>query len=199
MAITGIAALFLVAYVHFLAKDAKESKAVAALPTIPVEHLRNGHIICRHGDGLWSNLIIRMNPVDKRFSHIGVLVESDAGMTVVHADTSSRFATSGKVVQEPLTTFLAHSRRIGVFRHKRVSTVQLAASACHYLGRPFDWKLDDKESNAVYCSELMKLAIGESLPGETVRHVKCGNQEVVPVDAFITPEHSIELYEWQGL
>ena len=191
----GIALFFLCGGLLFWLMNQNESDA---LPDIPVEYLQNGNIICRHGDGFWSNLIIRSNPYDKRFSHIGVLVVSDGNVTVVHADTSSRFSVTGKVVQESLSTFLGHAKRIGIFRHRRVDANKLASNACRYLGYPFDWKLDDKDNEALYCSELLKLAILQASADEDIPHIKYGNQDVIPVDAFITPENSVELFEWRA-
>ncbi len=189
----GIAFVSLVAFLFF---GPNKPQNTCSLPDIPAEYLQNGNIICRHGDGFFSNLIIRSNPHDKRFSHIGILVVSDCDVTVVHADTSARFAVSGKVIQEPLSTFLSHSKRIGIFRHKRVDANQLASNVCRYLGYPFDWKLDDKDTEALYCSELLKMAIQEASADEKIPYIKNGNQELIPVDAFITSENSVELFEW---
>lgn len=193
----GIVLFLLTTYLLFVHNNQLRQDAHYSTPDIPVEFLQNGYLICRHGDGIWSDFIIEHNHKDKRFSHIGIISVSDDGkVMVVHADTSNRFAVSGKVLREPLSDFLSHSRRIGIFRHRRLDASQLASNACHYLGRPFDWKLDDSDSNAIYCSELLKLAIEETSADETFVKVKCGNQDIIPVDAFIVPEHSEELYEW---
>ena len=167
------------------------------LPEIPQECLQSGYLICRHGDGLWSNIICQKQ-IDHRFSHIGILSVTDEQVSVIHADTSSRFAISGKVVQEPIDVFLAHAKHIGVFRLKNVDSRQLESKAHHYLGHPFDWKLDAQDKSAIYCSELVKLAIEDTDPKYNFdfKWLKIGENHIIPVDAFITSNCSDELYEW---
>ena len=165
---------------------------------IPQEALQNGHVICRYGDGIWSDWIIELNQRDRRYSHIGVLSVKEGKATVIHADTTDRFAISGKVLEEPLETFTEQARRIGIFRLKGVDPAQLVQCARHYLGRPFDWKMDATEKDSLYCSELIKAAIDDTgnKNGWNCPTVTVGNTRLIPVDAFLNPEDADELYEW---
>ena len=165
---------------------------------IPLEVLQDGFIICRHGDGIWSNWIIGQNLRDKRYSHIGILSIKEGLVTVIHADTTDRFSISGKVLEESLETFIEHARHYGIFRLKHVEPTRLVECARLYLGRPFDWKLDATEKDALYCSELIKVAIEDSAPGNNWNFptVRIENKILIPVDAFLNPENADELYEW---
>ena len=195
----GIVLLLVWAFFCYRMDSEKSGMEIRPIPGIPQECLRDGYLICRHGDGIWSNCIIRHNFEDKRFSHIGILSVYNGRVSVIHADTSNRFGVRGRVIQESLETFLMHSRRIGIFRLKRFDAAQLASNARQYVGRPFDWKLNADESEAIYCSELVKLAIQKTEPGVALEHIwkKNGNSRIIPVDAFIRPQYAEELFDWK--
>ena len=165
---------------------------------IPPELLQGGYLICRHGDSLYSEWIIKNNLRDRRYSHIGIITHNKGEVNVIHADTSNRFSASGKVVEESIATYLRHARRIGIFKLQNVNPSLLEEKARNYLGLPFDWKLDLSTNDALYCSELVKKAIDDT--NSPIVHswktIKVGNQEIVPVDAFIGIDVADELYDW---
>ncbi len=181
---------------HFLSPKKKTLSKIAY--TIHPELLQSGYLICRHGDSLYSEWIIKHNLLDRRYSHIGILTHRNGEVNVIHADTSNRFSVSGKVVEESLESYLQHARRIGIFKLHNVNPSLLEEKARNYLGHPFDWKLDLSTNDALYCSELIKDAIDDINSSKVYswKTIKIGNQDIVPVDAFIEKGVADELYDW---
>lgn len=191
----AIFSLLIVVFKYSAGKD--KGKHIALPKSLPAEYLKSGYLICRHGDGFWSEAIIKQQKTDKRFSHIGIISTRDGNAAVIHADTSNHFALSGQVVQESLDSFLIHARRIGIFKVKQVNPVNLEQKAYTYIGRPFDWKFNAKDNKSIYCSELIKLAIDEVAPQSMPEfsYIKLGRNEIIPIDVFISPEFSEEIYD----
>ena len=177
----------------------KNKKTVSMITyTIHPELLQSGYLICRHGDSIYSKWIIKHNLRDRRYSHIGIITLKNGEVMVIHADTSNRFSASGKVVEESIESFLQHARRIGIFKLQNVDPSLLEEKVRNYIGLPFDWKLDLSTNDALYCSELVKKAIEDTNSPivHCLKTIEVGNQEIVPVDAFIGMDVADELYDW---
>lgn len=160
--------------------------------------VREGDLIMRHGNGLWSDFIRERNLSDKRFSHIGILVRdggnAEAEFFVIHADCNA--AGAGAVRKEPLADFLREAKRVGVFRPCGNVPAGTAAKAAEtFLGRPFDRAFNLENADELYCTELIFRAFHEADPNFTAKTITLAGREIVPADAFIAPELADELFD----
>ncbi len=159
--------------------------------------VREGDLIMRHGNGLWSDFIRERNLSDKRFSHVGIIVRggnAEAEFFVIHADCDA--AGAGAVRKEPLADFLREAKRIGVFRPRgNVSAGAAAKAAETFLGRPFDRAFNLENDDELYCTELIFRAFREADPNFTAKTITLAGREIVPADAFIAPELADELFD----
>ena len=58
--------------------SSEKSGALAAI-------CRDGDIVLRRGNGMWSRLFANISIHDKRFSHVGIILVRDGKVTVTHA------------------------------------------------------------------------------------------------------------------
>ena len=108
--------------------------------------LKHGDIILRSGIGLWSDFFRSRNLRDKRFSH------------------GDDFTGHGTVFADTLANFVGQSTAVGIGRLRVADPESFVRNARKCLGRPFDWKFDTEESTAIYCTELVDLALRETDP-----------------------------------
>ena len=141
-------------------------------------HVKNGDVLLRYGVGIWSELFRVSNSYDKRFSHVGIVVEvSEGNFVVVHAEGSD-ISGQGAVWVEPFDQYVKRSIAIGIGRPHIVSGDQLAEKVQTFIGQPFDCFFNNKDHSKIYCTELVDLSL------------KAINPELaLPVDGFlIKPE-----------
>jgi hypothetical protein len=127
-----------------------------------IPHLKHGDVILRSGVGLWSELLREHNTVDKRFSHVGIVICGENGKFMVLHSEGDDVTGQGKVCLEPVEAFIAESDCIGISRLNYADPDKMADAAMNYLGRKFDWKFDIDDHDAIYCTELIALALQDS-------------------------------------
>lgn len=159
--------------------------------------LKTGDIICRKGNGIWSDICCDYSHRDKRFSHVGIIINGHNGVKVLHAEAND-FTGIGAVIEEDLADFLLCSEGAGIYRlRNRNQSVEDASSftkvAYKYLNRPFDFKIDLAESDKVYCTELIYCVFAELKPSVTLKVTKNGDKSIVPVDSCNDPELFFEI------
>lgn len=137
-------------------------------PPPDVSHIRpllkNGDVILRSGVGLWSDMIRSRNTFDKRFSHVGIVAIGPGGSChVIHAEADD-LTGSGKVFLDSLEHYVNVSSEIGIGRLHCSDPDALVEAAKTFLGRPFDWEFNSTDNSAVYCTELIDLALRELDP-----------------------------------
>lgn len=155
--------------------------------------LRNGDFILRHGNSIWSDSIRENNLVDKRFSHIGILVKEGETFFVIHADCDA--AGNGRTGKVSLENFLSDARRIGVFRPNLPDADLCAETAQGFVGLPFDRNFNHDDTRELYCSELVFHAIRASIPQFCPETFELCGQKIIPVDAFVRPEIAVEIFD----
>lgn len=166
------------------------SEILHSLSKIP---LKSGDLILRHGNGIWSNLIREKNFSDKRFSHIGILVKENGNLFVVHADCDA--VGNGSVRKDYLEDFLKNTHRIGIFRLKTADADMAVKIATSFVGVAFDRKFKLNDSSELYCSELIYLAMKNTFPRFTPKTIELCGQKIIPVDALISAEYTVELFD----
>ena len=159
--------------------------------------LQDGDIICRLGNRFWSKHFKDISPVDKRFSHLGIIRISDDRITVIHAEGR---AVEGKdfVNEVDLDEFLEIALAAGIYRlnnYLNAYNGKISSAAEKYIGYPFDWNFDFEEKNKIYCSELLYVVLKEIAPEIQLQTVyqKEIKRELIPLEAVSHSEYFDEI------
>ena len=176
------------------------------LPPLEISALynivRDGDIICRLGDRLWSQFFKDMSESDKRYSHLGIIRINNGVITVIHSEGDSGHGRD-YVNEIAFEEFVKIARAIGIYRINEdlindinIDRSQISNLAMEYLGVPFDWKFDLSDTTTIYCTELLSLIlkrISPELELNTV-FVKEWGRNVIPLDAISTSKYFHEVY-----
>ncbi len=139
---------------------AANQTAAVSLPST----FQAGDLILRRGVGIISDIARNFAATEKRFSHIGILVDYKQQTHVVHSVHEDAKGFDG-VVMETLSDFLKHASDWAVYRLKLKQAQQqkLASTAIHYAHRkiPFDSQFNLNTQQALYCTEFIWRVSGE--------------------------------------
>ena len=142
-----------------------------------------GDIVVRKGYGAWTHYFINCSSREKRFSHVGIVSADGHEVALIHADADERTG-NGHVRVEGWRGFFADALECAVFRFDGDSSVasNIAINAKCRLGVKFDSAFDMGETNRLYCSELVRLAINEAVGTSLVGFTKVCGRNVVAID-----------------
>ena len=157
------------------------------LPQIPESDIRSCDLAFRLGRSIESSIIA----ADGSYSHIGVVVETDSGLRVVHIEPSREGKERTKF--EPLDEFFHPNRAAAgaVMRLEGLDSMQRAGIenyllSCQNISFDHDYRLSD--TMQMYCTELVWrafLAVGEDLSMGARRKLPLAREEVImPTDIF---------------
>jgi hypothetical protein len=159
--------------------------------------VRDGDVICRLGDRFWSQLFKDVSPLDRRFSHAGIVRVQDGRVTVIHAEGDTGQGRDF-VQEEALEGFLNIARAVGIYRLNNGDGPLLALLAMEYIGVPFDWQFDLNDGSKLYCTELID-AVLSRLPApkrlEPVFFKEMG-KEIIPLESISRSEFFTEVFYW---
>ncbi len=134
------------------------------LPFVEADSMRSGDLVCRLGDSYFSGIFRRFSGDSERFSHIGVFHREGDSCFVIHADADELSGVGG-VRKESLREYLrgAHDH---LFARITVDSIRCGVDsvALDYLlqERPFDTRFDLSNDSALYCTELVAVAINKA-------------------------------------
>jgi len=157
-------------------------------------YLKDGDIICRLGDRLWSRYFKDISSTDKRFSHLGIIRINDSKITVINAEG---LAIQGKdfVNEVDLNEFLKIAKAVGIYRLNNYDGKIISSAALEYIGYPFDWNFDLEDKSKIYCTELLYVVLREIAPEIELRKVfqKELRKEIIPLEAYSNSEYFNEI------
>jgi hypothetical protein len=156
--------------------------------------VRDGDVILRLGDRLWSRMFMDVSPTDRRYSHLGVARVAGGRATVIHAEGAAAHGVDG-VREDALEEFVSVAKAVGVYRARGVDGGLISAAAAECLGVPFDWRFDMDDGSSLYCTELLYVALRRAAPGLELATVGVGSQgkRVIPLEAVSASEHFEEV------
>lgn len=159
------------------------------------EVIKDGDIICRLGDRVWSQHFRDVSVTDRRFSHMGIIRVIDDRVTVIHAEGNTGHGTDF-VEEVPLEDFIEFARAIGVYRVRNVDGSQISNIALEYLGVPFDWRFDMSCGLKLYCTELLYVILKRLAPEINLKtiHFNLLGREIIPLEAISNSEHFYEVF-----
>ena len=163
--------------------------------------LHEGDIVCRAGQGSWSEQFREKSRIDKRFSHCGIIVKKDLQWFVIHSDANDVTGV-GVVRQEPLQNFLENGKGVEVYRLDISSDVaqRICQNAESYLNVPFDARFDIRSDEKVYCSELVYLCVNQAVGKEWIRPAPVGRFLLVTVDdVYLQTNARLVLKKWDSV
>lgn len=146
-------------YLWDFTEQPAENKSNPHLSKEQIKTLRPGDILLREGYGLVSTTIADRLKGKYRFSHCGVLVDTDSGFQVIHTVSSSLSNIDG-MQQCSLEEFVRQSKpgSLAVSRLKNPKDrVILVGQTLRYLEQrvAFDHRFDAQDSSSLFCSELI--------------------------------------------
>ena len=159
-------------------------------------HLKDGDVICRMGDRIWSTLIGNVSQGKRRFSHLGIVRIRDSTITVINAECLTP-GRNESVNETALADFLILAKTVGVYRANFIDGAALAQKATEYLGRPFDWDFDLDDESKIYCTELLYAVIKHTAPKHTPKpiRIRWHSKPIIPPEvAADSPDFDEILY-----
>jgi cell wall-associated NlpC family hydrolase len=125
------------------------------------QDLQPGDLVFRSGVGWLGQTVNRMDG-DSIYSHVGLVVEVDQQLQVVHASPAANPGDAGQVVVDTPPEFLQRDQAtaVAVYRLKapaEQSGELAAAIALQYAVDqvPFDAQFDLTDASQLYCTELV--------------------------------------------
>jgi len=160
-------------------------------------YLKDGDIICRLGDRIWSMYFKELSPNDKRYSHLGIIRIRNNTVSVINAEG---LANEGKdfVNEVSLNDFLKSAQKIGIYRLMTIEGETVSDTALEYIGYPFDWQFDMEDDSKLYCTELLyvilkKIDVNIVLNKVFIKEI---GKYIIPLDVCSQSEYFIEIGYW---
>ena len=157
-------------------------------------YLKDGDVICRLGNRIWSLYFKDISLTDKRFSHLGIVRINDDKITVINAEGR---AIEGKdsVNEVDLDEFLEIARAVGIYRLNNYDGGIVSSEAMKYISYPFDWDFDMEDGSKIYCTELLYIILKKIAPEIELKRVlqKGLKKEIIPLEAYSNSEYFTEI------
>jgi len=123
--------------------------------------IKSGDLVFRQGRGIFSELFSNIGDVDSIFSHVGIVYKEKNDVFVIHTE-ANEFTGVGFAKVEPLSSFISRSNSItyDFYRVKELNNKNeniVLKTALKYVANkiPFDINFNLKDSDKLYCSELV--------------------------------------------
>jgi hypothetical protein len=197
-ALCGIIIFFIVFYKMTPSAISGEKPVMpqdAVIPNMLYSVVRDGDIICRLGDRLWSQLFKDVSVTDKRFSHMGIIRINNGQFMVINAEGDTGHGRDS-VNEVTIEEFLKVARAAGIYRINDIDGKEISDLAVEYFGVPFDWKFNMADGSKLYCTELLYVILRRIMPELELKtvYVKEMGIEVIPLDAISDSQHFSEVY-----
>jgi len=199
--LAGVFAILCVAVIAIIIRQKRQHSIFQNVKYIQEDmilpYIKDGDIICRLGDRIWSMYFKELSPNDKRFSHLGIVRIRNNAVSVINAEG---LAIEGKdfVNEVPLSDFPKCAQKIGTYRLKTVEGGVISDAALEYVGVPFDWQFDMEDSSKLYCSELLyvilkKIDLDIALNKTFIKEI---GKNIIPLDVCSQSEYFEEIGYW---
>jgi len=148
-------------------------------------YIQDGDIILRMTAGHWSKSFREYSPIDKRFSHCGIIRIRDDKITIINAMGSASNANLG-VEEVALDRFVKVASAVGIYRVRGADGSTISDTAIQYLDRPFDFTFDLEDDTTVYCTELVYLALKPVKPEHFLSTIYSNDvkKDIIPIDSI---------------
>jgi hypothetical protein len=200
LGLTSIIILLIGSSARFSSRTANLSEEKnREFPPLSILQLKDGDVILRKGNSVFSELIARNFPAAEGMSHCGFIFKIDDQYQVIHTISKSlsdidgiRINTLEEFVQE------AKQNRICIIRyHKKLNSVSMKARCLVLLKQkiPFDNDFDLNDSSRLYCSELLRKCYLEQGEPDFFQLRKIVGVSVIDFATFFNPELFTTVYK----
>ena len=137
-----------------------EKKAV----DLPISDFQAGDVVFRRGESMASRVVLFNDP-EGEYSHVGMIVQSDSGLLVVHALPGTHPTQAGEdlVRAERLSEFFAPENALyGKVMRLPLNSTQKGELSYRALQKveeqtEFDHDYDFQDTTKLYCTEFLQL------------------------------------------
>jgi len=132
----------------------------------------SGNLVCRLGNGYFSNYFKEYASSEKKFSHIGILSKENDTLYVYHSE-ASELTGIGFVKKELLNSFLEEIKTFEFYQLGFNDTINYRileqVKSYYNLKTPFDMDFNSSDDTKLYCSELIAVSINKSLKDSIIK------------------------------
>ncbi len=135
------------------------------------EQLKSTYLVCRLGNGYFSNLFRKFASKEQKFSHIGILSIENDTVFVYHAE-ASELTGVGHVKREPLDSFLNEIKTYAFFKFNYSDSIKLKIldNVKNYYTKktPFDVDFNSNDDSELYCTELIAVSVNRAVESNKI-------------------------------
>lgn len=148
--------------------------------------LQSGDLVCRLGNGYFSNYFRQYASKDQKYSHIGMIEVNHDSVFVIHTE-ASELTGVGFVKKESLTYFLEGISVFDFYRINANDTLKnkIIQKANNYYAKkiPFDLDFNSLEDDELYCTELVARCLNDAFDSAVVQpKLKLGHRMMYGLD-----------------
>jgi len=200
--LVGVFAIFFITIIVIFIQQKRQQSVFQNVQYVQentiLPYIKDGDIICRLGDRIWSMYFKELSPHDKRFSHLGIIRIRNNTASVINAEG---LANEGKdsVNEVSLKEFLKTAQKIGVYRLIAIKGEVVSDTALEYIGLPFDWQFDMEDNSKLYCTELLYVIL-KKINSDIVLDrvfIKEIGKNIIPLDICSQSEYFTEIGYWE--
>lgn len=130
------------------------------------KQIKNGFLICRLGNGYFSNYFRKYASKEQKYSHIGIISKENDSIYVYHSE-ASEFTGIGYVKKESLNLFIKEIKTFDFFKFKlsdsTKTNIMNSVKGYYEKKTPFDLNFNSFDDNELYCTELIATSINNSV------------------------------------
>ncbi len=150
--------------------------------------LEDDDLVCRLGKGYFSNLFKEYASLEKKYSHIGIIIIENNLPFVIHSGASELTGVGG-IKKEKLSEFLSCIDKFSFFRLKidLAERERLIKNANRLFNNQvkFDLSFDSSDDTEMYCTEFVAKCINYATQDETIKpQIKLGGKLVYGLQRF---------------
>ena len=128
--------------------------------------IENGFLVCRLGNGFFSNYFRKYASKEQKYSHIGIVSIENDSLFVCHSEVSELTGV-GFVKRERLDSFLQNVENYDFFElgYPDSTKFLVLKSIKSYCNKkiPFDLGFDSFDDSKLYCTELIATSINKAV------------------------------------
>lgn len=132
----------------------------------------HGDIVCRMGNGFFSNWFRNFASSEMLYSHVGIIEISNDSVFVIHTE-ASELTGIGFVKKEEIHLFLHNIHTWGLYRinAENLTKQKIVSNAYDYYLKkvPFDMDFDLTNDSKVYCTELIAYSINKAFKEDIIK------------------------------
>ncbi|MCL6217739.1 YiiX/YebB-like N1pC/P60 family cysteine hydrolase [Zunongwangia pacifica] len=139
---------------------------------IDYENIHTGNLVCRLGNGYFSDFFRKYASSEKKYSHIGIISKENNIIYVFHTE-ANELTGSGKVKKERLDSFLNGIETFDFFEtiFNTHTNLEIVNTVKDYYKKetPFDIDFNTDNDHELYCSELIAVSINKTIGKEIIK------------------------------